>query len=97
MFRRLGGEVPAVCDTLGQVVHPQGPCTGSMTWTGKLRRNILAIVPATPSTPAILPGSKVDGLCGAEQRYGVNSIFQQGPLAEGGKQGTLGHRRLLFV
>jgi len=47
--------------------HPQDPCTE----TGmnlSMRRNILAIVPATPST--------LDGLCGAEQRNGVNSIFR---------------------
>jgi len=44
-------------------VHVLEACHGPVL----LRRIILAIVPATPST--------LDGLCGAEQRYGVNSTF----------------------
>ncbi|MDP9051254.1 MAG: hypothetical protein M3O31_11135 [Acidobacteriota bacterium] len=38
-----------------------------------------------------------DGLCGTEQRNGANSNFQSFWFAKQGKQGTLGHRRLLFV
>jgi hypothetical protein len=78
--RRRSGQLSRLCSF---AIHwkgsiPQGSCRQGMAWPVRLRRIILAIVPATPSSRQLQlsqPGSK-DGLCGTEQRYGANSNFQ---------------------